>query len=121
MSRQREYLDYLRDMLDAAEKAAEFTRGLDASSFARDAKTVFSVIRALEIIGEAAKKVPRSVQQRYPDMAWRAMAGMRDKVMHDYFGVNLEVVWRTVQDDLPGLRASLQRIIADLGQGGDRT
>jgi uncharacterized protein with HEPN domain len=67
-------------MLDAIEKVERFTKGMDFEQFASDDKTVFAVIRALEIIGEASKKVPRPVQRRYPDIPWREMAGMRDKL-----------------------------------------
>ena len=116
MSAPRDQLDYLRDMLDAADKANEFVRGMDEAAFAADTKTVFAVVRALEIIGEAAKKIPPSVQRRFPHLAWRAMAGMRDKLTHDYFGVNLEVVWRTIQEDLPDLAESLRSAIAELSQ-----
>ena len=75
--------------------------------FAGDAKTVFAVVRALEIIGEATKKLPQSVRDRYPKVPWREMAGIRDKLIHDYFGVNLAVVWKTVIEDLPGLRSAI--------------
>lgn len=117
MSAKRDYLDYLRDMLDAAEKASAFTAGMDVETFKADPKTVFAVVRALEIIGEAAKRIPPVVRQRYPSLSWRAMAGMRDKLSHDYSTVNLEVVWRTVQDDLSPLRSGLSAIIAELEQG----
>jgi uncharacterized protein with HEPN domain len=110
----RDHADYFRDMLDAADKAQEFTRGMDAPAFAADTKTAYAVVRALEIIGEAAKKIPLSVQRRYSAVPWREMAGMRDKLTHDYFGVNLEVVWRTVQEDLPDLAERLRSAIADL-------
>jgi uncharacterized protein with HEPN domain len=103
-------------MLDAADKAAEFASGLDAPAFARDTKSVYAVVRALEIIGEAAKGIPTSIRRRYPGLPWSDMAGMRDKLTHEYFGVSLEVVWRTVQDDLPNLRSRLRAIIAELGQ-----
>lgn len=90
---------------------------MDASAFAADAKTVYAVVRALEVIGEAAKKIPPTLRRCYPELPWRAMTGMRDKLTHEYFGVNLEVVWRTVREDLPSLRSRLAPIIAELEQG----
>jgi uncharacterized protein with HEPN domain len=65
------------------------------------------VVRALEIVGEASKKIPPEIRQKYPDVAWKEMAGMRDKLRHDYFGVNLHRVFETVRRDLPPLRTNL--------------
>ncbi len=113
MRSRREYVDYLRDILDAADKAGRFTAGMHFDSFATDEKTVFAVVRALEIIGEAANKIPGSVRERYPVVPWRSMAGIRDKLIHEYFGVNLEVVWRTVQGDLPVLKTALAPVLAE--------
>jgi len=73
----------------------------------------FAVIRALEIIGEATKKLPASLKEHYSEIPWREIAGMRDKVIHDYFGVNLRRVFETVRQDLPPLRESLARILSD--------
>ncbi len=101
MSHPRIYLDYFRDMLKSAEKAIEFVDGMDFEQFAKDEKTIYAVVRALEIIGEAARKIPEDMRKAYPDIPWREIAGTRDKLIHEYFGVNLSVVWRTVQDDLP--------------------
>lgn len=115
MSSQFDYIDYLRDMLDATEKIEHFTFGLSFLEFIGDDKTVFAVARALEVIGEAAKRIPRSVQGRHDEIPWRAMAGMRDKLAHDYNRVNTEVIWRTVQDDLPLLQVALTRLVAELG------
>lgn len=120
MRSRREYVDYLRDILDAAEKAERFTRGMDFAAFARDDKTVFAVIRALEVIGEAAKKVPKSVRDRHPDTPWKRMAGIRDKLIHEYFGVNLEVVWKTVKEDLPTVQPALSKILAEIEQRRSR-
>lgn len=111
MNTGRGYGDYLKDILDALEKIELFTTGLDFANFCKDDKTVFAVIRALEIIGEASKKIPKSVRSRYPEVPWMEMTGMRDKLTHDYFGVSLEVVWKTIQDDLPVLKTSLIRIL----------
>ena len=97
MKPKREFLDYLRDIQEALEKLEKFTRGMNFEAFAKDDKTSFAVIRALEIIGEAARKIPKSVRSRYPDIPWQDMAGMRDKLIHDYFGVDLRVVWKTLQ------------------------
>ena len=90
----RAYIDYLQDMLDNAKRAGRFTAGMDFGSFSKDDKTVYAVIRAVEIIGEAARNVPQDVRSKYPQIPWRDVAGMRDKLIHQYFGINMEVVWQ---------------------------
>lgn len=111
MKAKREYLDYLKDIKDALEKIEKFTVGLDFESFVKDDKTTFAVIRALEIMGEAARKVPKSVRTRYTIIPWQDMAGMRDKLIHDYFGVDLRVVWKTLQIDLPPLKRIIEEVL----------
>ncbi|GAB6194201.1 HepT-like ribonuclease domain-containing protein [Desulfocastanea catecholica] len=81
--------DYLRDILEAMDKAEEFTNGLDLPMFTGDDKTSFAVIRCLEIIGEAARKIPVDLRRRFEDIPWKSLAGMRDKLIHDYAGVSL--------------------------------
>ncbi|MDE3090736.1 MAG: DUF86 domain-containing protein [Chloroflexota bacterium] len=117
MKPKHEYVDYLRDILDATRKARRFVEGLDFDDFVIDDEKVYAVRLALEIIGEAVKKVPRSVRERYPQVPWREVAGMRDKLAHEYFGVNLVRVWQTVQDDLPLLETTVEKMLADLGEG----
>jgi uncharacterized protein with HEPN domain len=107
----REYVDYLQDILDAIVKAEQFIEGMNFGSFCEDDKTVFAVVRALEIIGEATKKIPDKVRDNYPNLPWREMAGLRDKLAHDYFGVNLDVVWKTVTDDLPKLKSGVSSVV----------
>ena len=109
----REYIDYLQDIFQSLEKAEEFIRGLEFEEFKKDEKTIFATIRALEVIGEATKRIPNSLKNRYPDVPWQEMAGIRDKLIHDYFGVNIEVVWNTVKQDLPSLRPQIKRIIEE--------
>jgi len=91
MNQQRVYLDYIQDMLDSTEKAIKFVGGMKYEQFIADDKTVFAVIRALEIIGEASKKIPGEIQEVYNEIPWREIAGTRDKLIHEYFGVNLSV------------------------------
>jgi uncharacterized protein with HEPN domain len=117
MKAQRDPLDYLEDILAAADKAQRFIAGMDYAQFAADDKTAFAVVRALEIIGEAAKNVPRSVRLRYPSVPWRDMGGIRDRLIHAYFGVNLQVVWKTLEEDLPLLQQNISDIIRDLASG----
>jgi uncharacterized protein with HEPN domain len=92
MSHPREYMDYVRDMLENAQKARKFVNGMGFEEFANDEKTVYAVVRAIEIVGEAARKIPKDLQKTYSEIPWREIAGTRDKLIHDYFGVNLSVV-----------------------------
>lgn len=103
--------DYLRDMLENAEKALSFVEGMDYDEFEADDKAVYAVIRAFEIIGEAARQIPESIQTDNPDIPWREITGMRNKLTHEYFGVNTKVVWRTVHEDLPVIIPLLKRIL----------
>jgi len=117
MTPRRLYSDYIRDILDAVTKATSFVTGMTFDAFAKDARTSFAVIRAPEIIGEAARQIPADLRAAHPQVPWRAMTGIRDKLIHQYFGVDLEVIWRTVHEDLPPLLASLESVQVEL----DRT
>jgi len=81
--------------------------------FSQDQKTIYAVVRAFEIIGEASKKVPLSVRKRHPKVPWKQMAGMRDKLIHEYFGVNFEVLWKTTQEDIPLVRQLITLVLKE--------
>lgn len=114
MSAPREFIDFLEDIRAAAVKAQGFVAGMDYATFLADEKTAYAVVRALEIIGEATKRIPQDFRNQHPGVPWRAMAGIRDKLIHDYTSVNLEIVWQTIADDLPGLVSQISRVIDDL-------
>jgi uncharacterized protein with HEPN domain len=107
----RVHEDYLQDMLDNAEKALDFVGGMELDQFFEDEKTSYAVVRALEIIGEAARKIPEDVRANIPELQWREIVAMRNKLTHEYFGVNMKVVWRTVREDLPPLIQILQKVV----------
>jgi uncharacterized protein with HEPN domain len=111
MTAPREYLDYLQDILDTMGKIEQFTIGIAYEEFVRDDKTVFAVVRALEIIGEATKHIPTEVRQRQPNLPWRNMAGMRDKLIHDYLDVDLDIVWKTATELIPSLKPQIAEVI----------
>ncbi len=113
MRTKRKYIDYLQDMLENSSKAIEFASGMSFEQFNNDPKTGYAVVRALEIVGEAAKKVPEDFRNSNPGIPWREITGTRDKLIHEYFGVNWLVIWKTVQEDLPPLTRRLQSLLDD--------
>lgn len=89
----REYLDYIDDIIDAINECLEFTEDMDYEEFIKDNKTVKAVIRNLEIIGEAAGKIPEEIKKEYSEIEWNKIMGMRNKLIHEYFGVDNKIIW----------------------------
>ncbi len=105
-------IDYLNDILDSIIKIKTFLKDMDYPVFQEDVKTQYAVIRALEIIGEASKKIPQEVKDNYSWIPWRFMAGMRDKLIHDYFGVDTQVVWNTATEDILKLEEEIKNMVS---------
>jgi uncharacterized protein with HEPN domain len=108
-----EFLDYVEDILDAMEKAEILVEDVAYERFAEDFRINFAVVRALEIIGEATKRLPMEVREKYPQIPWRGMAGMRDRIIHGYDRVDLHIVWDVVKRDIPDLKPKVQQILRD--------
>ncbi|MEK9150110.1 MAG: DUF86 domain-containing protein [Candidatus Desantisbacteria bacterium] len=110
----REIGDYIKDIIESMEKAQNFVAGIYYEEFIEDEKTIFAVVRALEIIGEAVKNIPKDVRGNYPEIPWKAIAGMRDKISHEYFGVNLKLVWETIKKRIPKDKPLFEKILKEL-------
>jgi len=110
----REAGDFIEDIVNAMNKALRFVEGMSFEEFSKDDKTIFAVIRAIEIIGEATKNIPDEIKKAYPEIPWKGMAGMRDKVIHGYFGVDLKVVWDTVTKRIPEIKELFERMLDDM-------
>lgn len=91
---------------------------MDAKTFAQDQRTVDAVIRNLEIIGEAARHIPPEVQAKFPNLPWEEMRAMRNLLIHEYFGVDLWIIWQTTQEDLPSLVQQIQHALSKMGDEG---
>jgi uncharacterized protein with HEPN domain len=107
----RDWKVRIQDILDAITKIHKYTVGMNAKSFMADDKTVDAVIANITIIGEAASRVPPEVIEASPEIPWTVMRGIRNVVVHEYFGLNAQILWDTVQNDLPPLVPYLKRLL----------
>jgi uncharacterized protein with HEPN domain len=104
-------IEYLRHILDEVNYIVEHTRTIVRQEFMQDATLQRAVVRSLEIIGEATKHIPNEFRAKYPKVDWRSMAAMRDKLIHDYFGVDYEIVWDVVTQKIPALQQEIEQIL----------
>jgi len=109
----RDYRLYLDDMLEAIGKIERYTEGLSYEQFRKDEKTIDAVITNFAIIGEATKHMPAKIKKHYSEIPWKEMAGMRDKLVHEYFGIRLDVVWETITVRLPQLKNLIEELLED--------
>ena len=109
-----DYGSYIEDIIEHMNYAEEFIKSMTFEEFANDQKTVLSVTKCIEVVGEATKRIPDSIREKYPKIPWRDMTGMRDRLVHGYFTVNLDIVWMTVTVEFPELRPMMENVLADV-------
>ena len=103
--------EYLQHILDEADYLVRGTQGTDRDTFLQDETLKRAFVRSIEVIGEAVKQVPESLRLQYPQIEWRAIAGMRDRLIHGYFGVDYEIVWDVVANKVPALAQDIRRML----------
>ncbi len=113
MPKKRNIKLFFVDMLEALQSIKEYTQDMDYGDFIKDKKTRDAVVRNLEIIGEATKNIPEEIKDKYPEINWKVIAGMRDKLIHEYFGVSNQIVWETITNDLPMFESQIEKIMED--------
>ena len=112
----RDFSLFIKDILEAINDIENFIGDMNFESFSSDRKTRTAVIHEIEIIGEAAKNIPKGIRSRYKELPWQDMAKMRDKISHFYFGVKYEIVWKVVKERLPEIKLTAERILKDLSE-----
>ncbi len=111
---QKQYRVYLEDILEAALKIQRYTKNISFKKFSENTLIADAVIRNLEIIGEAAKKIPAEIKEKNTGVEWKKMAGLRDILIHEYFGVNKEIIWDIAKNKVPALRKAINEITKEM-------
>jgi len=107
----RSDIDYLQDMFEAISRISKYCNNLSYEDFLKDTMIQDAVVRNIEIIGEAVKNLHESLKEQHPDIAWKNIAGIRDRLIHDYFGVNWDIVWDVIEKDIPELSNKVKSIL----------
>ncbi len=113
----REIRDYLYDILHECEYLMKRSKEIGYTDFLENEDLKRAFVRSLEIIGEAARRIPSHIKKRYPDVEWKEIVGMRNKITHEYWGIDYEIVWRTVEEDIPRLKSHIEQIINNINRG----
>jgi len=107
----RDWKFRLEDIAEALDRIFEYVQEMDYENWLKDRKTIDAVVRNLEVIGEAAANMPESIQEQFADIPWGKMKGMRNILAHEYFGLDNQVLWKTIQEDLPPLKQALEKLL----------
>jgi uncharacterized protein with HEPN domain len=108
--KKRDATDYLKDILEAIDDVETFIGNLTYDEFIKDRKTLNAVVRSIEVIGEAAKNIPQTLRVKYEELPWREITGIRDKLIHGYFGIDTETIYKAAKEDIPPLKSLIQKM-----------
>ncbi|TET61761.1 MAG: DUF86 domain-containing protein [Promethearchaeota archaeon] len=112
---------YLKDIIEAMNKIVDFVEGIILEEFQKDDKTSSAVIRKFEIIGEATKNITDNIRKKYSKIPWKEMAGMRDRLIHSYFGIDYKLVWATIKNSIPEVKELLKKILEESKNNADQS
>ncbi len=115
----RDYRVYIDDILEALTKIERYFEVSTLGDSGTNEMAVDAIVRNFEVIGEATKRIPDSIRQKYPEIPWKLMAGMRDKLIHEYFGINTEVLLKTIKEDLPALKPQIEQLLRELDKNSE--
>jgi uncharacterized protein with HEPN domain len=110
----RDYRLFLKDIIQAMEAIEKFVEGMEFEELVKDDKTSSAVIRKFEILGEAGRNIPDWMREKYPQIPWKRMVGMRDRLIHGYFGIDYKLVWDTIKVEIPRIKSELERILQQI-------
>lgn len=113
MTAKRKLELYIGDIIEAIKRIEKYAKNLSFGNFSKDQKTIDAVVRNFEIIGEASKNIPQEIKKQYSQIPWASMKGIRNKLIHEYFGVNFEILWKTIKEDLPPLKEKILKILGN--------
>lgn len=111
---ERQFNLFVQDILDSIKNIEEFVGNMSFDDFCGDEKTKSAVVLKIEVIGEAARNIPKEIKAQYKDIPWKDMVGMRNKISHFYFGIDYKIVWKVIKERLPGIKPEIDRILKDL-------
>mgnify|MGYP001430071181 CR=1 FL=1 len=107
----RDWKLFLEDILESIELIEDYIKGMNLDDFRNDRKTIDAVVRNLEIIGEAARNIPDEIKNRYQEIDWRGMIGLRNRIIHEYFGVSTTIIWNILKQEIPPIKEKIKSIL----------
>ena len=106
-----EIWDYIKEINSYSKDVVRFTKNLTFADFSKDKKTIYAILKGIEVVGEASRKIPKEFRKKHPSILWNDIVGMRDKLVHDYSGIDLDMVWKTAKVDIPKLIKELKTLL----------